>query len=117
MSIKFERLTAKLKRDICTLLQREISDPRLGFITVTGVELAKDLKRLRVMVSVLGNEGQRSTSMHALNSASGHLTTLVARGLRTRQAPRVEFVYDEGAERSVRIGALLERIKDEGEEE
>jgi ribosome-binding factor A len=86
----------------------ELKDPRVGFVTVTAVETAPDLRRARVFVSVLGGEGVRRRTLDALRHAHGYLQRRVADELRLKHTPTLEFAYDESAERSLRIAELIE---------
>ena len=86
-----------------------LKDPRIGFVTVTAVETASDLRRARVFVSVLGNEGERRRSMQGLESAHGILQRAVAGELRLKHTPTLEFVYDDTTERGMRIAELIDR--------
>jgi ribosome-binding factor A len=87
----------------------KVKDPRIGFVTVTAVETAPDLRRARVYVSVLGNEGERKRSMQGLRSAHGILQRAVAGELRLKHTPTLEFVYDDTSERGMRIAELIDR--------
>jgi ribosome-binding factor A len=86
-----------------------LKDPRIGFVTVTAVETTPDLRRARVFVSVLGNEGARRRSLEGLASAHGILQRAVASELRLKHTPTLEFVYDDTAERGMRISELIDR--------
>ena len=90
-------------------ISQEIKDPRVGFVTVTAVQTAPDLRRARVFVSVLGDEGVRTRSLQGLRSAHGVLQRVVARELRLKHTPALEFVYDDTSERGMRIAELIER--------
>lgn len=87
----------------------DLKDPRVGFVTVTGVDTSSDLRHARVFVSVLGTADERSGSLEGLASAHGYLQSRVARELRLKHTPQLEFVYDESAERGMRIGELLKK--------
>jgi ribosome-binding factor A len=85
----------------------ELSDPRMGFVTVTGVETSPDLRHARVYVSVLGGERQRNESLAALRAAHGYLQAQVAAAVRLKRTPQLEFIYDETTDKAMRIGTLL----------
>jgi ribosome-binding factor A len=80
----------------------------VGFVTVTAVETAPDLRRARVYVSVLGDGGVRKRSMQGLQSAHGVLQKVVARELRLKHTPTLEFLYDDTSERGFRIAKLID---------
>jgi ribosome-binding factor A len=84
-----------------------LADPRLGFVTVTGVECTPDLDHARVYVQVLGSEQRREKGLSALESARGALQERIGREVRMRRVPRLIFVYDESLDRGMRINALL----------
>ena len=90
-------------------ITKELKDPRVGFVTVTAVETAPDLRRARVFVSVLGDRSVRKRSMQGLRSAHGVLQRAVAAELRLKHTPTLEFVYDDTTERGMRIAELIDR--------
>lgn len=93
------------------MIQRQLKDPRLGFVTVTDAEISRDLRHAKVFVSVLGDEKARKQSLKALNSAVGLLRGEFARRAHLRVAPEIEFRFDEGIERGQRIFELLHSIE------
>jgi ribosome-binding factor A len=86
----------------------EIKDPRVGFVTVTGVHTSPDLRRATVYVSVLGDDAVRRRTLDGLNSAHGFLQRRVAAELRLKHTPALEFSYDDSVDRGMRISALIE---------
>src|SRR3954451_17011448 len=99
-------------REVVSVGVGELKDPRIGFVTVTGGETSPDLRHARVYVSVLGNADERERTLTGLASSHGVLQAAVARELRLKRTPTLEFVYDESIERGMRISELL----DEGAE-
>jgi ribosome-binding factor A len=87
----------------------EVKDPRVGFVTVTGVHTTPDLRRATVYVSVLGDERVRRRTLEGLSSAHGFLQRRVADELRLKHTPALEFSYDDSVDRGMRISRLLER--------
>jgi ribosome-binding factor A len=85
----------------------ELKDPRVGFVTVTAVETAPDLRHARVFVSVLGDDQQRIDTLAGLASSHGYLQSRVASQLRMKHTPTLEFQYDPSTERVMRISELL----------
>jgi ribosome-binding factor A len=85
----------------------ELADPRLGFVTVTGVETTTDLEHATVYVQVLGSQARRDKSLDALAHARGALQERVGRQVRLRRVPRLSFAYDESLDRGLRIGEIL----------
>ena len=88
----------------------ELKDPRLGFVTVTGVETSADLRHARVFVSVLGNERKREQTLAGLDAAHGVLQARVARELRMKRTPQLTFEYDPTVERGVRMSQLIDEL-------
>jgi len=103
------RVDEAVREVLSDAITTQLKDPRVGFVTVTAVETAPDLRRARVYVSVLGNASVRKRSLQGLESAHGVLQRVVARELRLKHTPTLEFVYDDTSERGFRIAELIER--------
>jgi ribosome-binding factor A len=103
------RVDEAVREVLSDAISMKLKDPRIGFVTVTAVETAPDLRRARVFVSVLGNEGERKRSMQGLRSAHGILQRAVAGELRLKHTPTLEFLYDDTSERGMRIADLIDR--------
>ena len=111
-----ERLGHQIRVELAELIAREVKDPRLGFATVTRVEMTADLHQARVYVSVFGSAEEQQSSMEGLSSASGFLRHEIGRRLDLRRAPELSFILDHGAEAGERIEMLLKQIhKDQGQ--
>jgi ribosome-binding factor A len=93
----------------------ELKDPRIGFVTVTGVETSPDLRQARVFVSVLGSERKRDQSLQGLAAAHGVLQARIARELRLKRTPQLAFEYDPTVERGVRMSRLIDELAPEDE--
>jgi len=113
MSIRVERVAEQMKKEIAELLQDEIKDPRIGFVTVTDVELSSDMQHAKVYVSVYGDEEQKKQTLEALDRATGFIRREIGRRIKLRLVPEIVFKYDESIERGDRIARLLSRIKAE----
>ena len=85
-----------------------LSDPRIGFVTITDVKTTADLRQARVYVTVLGDDAQREQSLDGLRSAHGILQRRVNAELRMKRTPTLEFVYDETTDRAMRMEELLD---------
>ncbi|HEB76092.1 MAG TPA: 30S ribosome-binding factor RbfA [Nitrospirae bacterium] len=111
-----KRIGDLLREEIADIVMRRVKDPRLGFLTVTSVEVTDDLKIARVYVSVLNKDETRLT-LDILTSAKGFIRSELRRRVRMKVIPELEFHEDESIEYGARIDELLERIKreDEGE--
>jgi ribosome-binding factor A len=88
----------------------ELKDPRIGFVTVTGVRTSPDLRHARVFVSVLGSERKRELSLAVLAAAHGVLQARLARELRLKRTPQLAFEYDPSVERGVRMTQLIDEL-------
>lgn len=104
-----------LRQVITETLAREVRDPRVGFVTVTAVLVTNDLSHARVLVSVPGEEGEKTRAIEGLQSAAGFLRSRAARTLTTRTVPELHFELDRGLEHAVRINELLNSIRREDE--
>jgi ribosome-binding factor A len=106
-----EQVAETLRQVITDALAREVRDPRVGFVTITAVLVSGDLSHARVMVSVPGEDADKSRALEGLESAAGFLRTRVARALTTRTVPELHFELDRGLEHAARINELLNTIK------
>jgi ribosome-binding factor A len=95
----------------------DLKDPRIGFVTVTGVETSPDLRHARVFVSVLGSESKREKTLAGLAAAHGLLQARLARELRMKRTPQLAFEYDPTVERGVRMTQLIDELAPEPEDE
>jgi ribosome-binding factor A len=98
------------------LLRGEVRDPRVGFVTVTAVLVTNDLSHARVMVSVPGDEAEKSRALEGLQSAAVFLRSRAARALTTRSVPEFHFELDRGLQHAARINELLNEIRREDED-
>lgn len=106
-----ERLADQIRTEVAEMIARELSDPRIGFATVTRVELTGDLHHARVLVSVLGSEEDGARTLEGLSSAAGYIRRQLGRRLRLRRTPDLVFVLDRGAEDGLKIETLLQKLK------
>ncbi len=106
---RMRRVDEAVREVLSDAITKQLKDPRVGFVTVTAVETAPDLRRARVYVSVLGDQGVRKRSLQGLRSAHGVLQRAVASELRLKHTPTLEFVYDDTSERGMRIAELIDR--------
>ena len=107
-----ERVAEGIREEVATFLAEDVKDPRVvGLVTVTGVEVTRDLRHAKVFVSIMGSEEERRATLQGLESAAGHLRSRVARALRLRVAPEISFRYDDTIARAARIEALLAELR------
>ena len=109
-SKRLDRVNQLVKEEISIILQRELKDPRLGFVTVTEVDTAKDLRQAKVFVSVLGGDEQWKASIAALTSARGFIRNWLRQHLDLRVTPELVFRPDRSMEHAARIQALLKGL-------
>ncbi|HOK02680.1 MAG TPA: 30S ribosome-binding factor RbfA [Spirochaetota bacterium] len=126
MKYRKDRLEELIRRIVSDIIFKEVKDPRIGFVTVTDVELTKDFSEARIGVSILGSSVEVRKSMEGIRSSSGYIQKLLGKELKIRTVPRVYFYLDKSIEQGVlmvdKIEKLTESIKDseespEGEED
>ncbi len=116
MSTRLERVEKALKQEIGLILSYDMNDPRIGFVTVTRVEVASDIRSAKIHVSVLGDEKVRKSTMAGLKHARGYLQKEAASRLRMKFTPTLSFYIDDGPARSVRILKLIDEVMSESGE-
>jgi ribosome-binding factor A len=102
------RRVNEVLREVVGATIGELSDPRLGFVTVTAVEASPDLRTAKVFVSVLGDSTERDATLDALRSSHGVLQSRIAAETRMKRTPTLTFHYDDTIEKGVRISELLD---------
>jgi ribosome-binding factor A len=107
------RVNKAVREVVSAHIAEDLKDPRIGFVTVTGVETSADLRSARVYVSVLGDEAERDDALAGLSSARGFLQQRVGEELHMKRTPTLDFVYDESIATGMRISELLD-ASDEG---
>jgi len=112
MSERMRRVNEALKEVLSEGIG-ELKDPRIGFVTVTGVSASPDLRQATVYVTVLGNERKRRATVAGLQSSHGVLQTRVNRELRLKRTPQLTFEYDPTIERGVRLSQLIDELAPE----
>ena len=111
--IRVSRVGEQIKKELSQILQTELKDPRVGFVTVTGVEVTNDLSQARVYISVMGDDTQKEETLRALDKAQGFLRSELGRRIRLRQIPELLFKFDTSIEYGSRIEQLLQEINRE----
>ena len=110
------RVAELVKEELAQMLQRGLKDPRVGFVSVTEVEVSSDLSHIKVFFSPYGDEQAKRQTMAGLESARGFIRSELGQRLRLRLTPELEFVADDSIERGARIFSLLREIeKEQGE--
>jgi ribosome-binding factor A len=111
------RLAHQLQQEIAMIIHQELKDPGLGFVTVTRLELSKDLSHAKVMFSCLGSEQSREQSQQALNRSARFIHGLIKKRFRLKVIPELVFRYDESIEGAVAMADTLQRLKLKGSTE
>ena len=107
-----ERVAELIRQTVAAFLTGDVRDPRIGFVTVTGVEVSADLSHATVAVSVMGTEEEKGKSLEGLQSAARFLRVALSRELRLRTSPELHFRLDRGLEHAQRIDRVLKDLKE-----
>jgi ribosome-binding factor A len=113
---RMRRINEVLREVVGAAVSTDLSDPRIGFVTVTSVETSPDLRTAKVFVSVFGSEEEREATLEGLRSSHGVLQSRIAAETRMKRTPTLTFHYDNTIEQGVRISKLLEDEEAEAEE-
>lgn len=127
MSARVQRVADQIQREIATLIQMEVNDPRVGMVSVTGVNVSRDLSHAKIYVTVLNTLDEDSSvndatlvdpgsldqleieqNISALNKASGYLRSLLAKRLNIRTVPKLQFHYDASIQRGQQLSSLID---------
>ncbi len=102
------RIADQIQRSLAEVIRLEVRDPRVGLVTLTGVELSRDQSHAKVFFTILGTADQAAEAGEGLQRAAGFLRTELAHRLTTRKVPELHFEYDESVERGVRLSRLID---------
>jgi len=105
---RIRRVNEAVREVLSARIAEGLSDPRIGFVTVTSVDTSPDLRHARVYVSVLGDDVERRETLAGLDSAHGLLQSAIGQELRMKRTPTLQFVFDESIDRGMRISELLD---------
>ena len=103
------RLADQIQRDLSELIRKELKDPRVGLVTITGVEVTRDLSHAKVYITTLAGAESGESSIQALQHAAGFLRTQLSQTLKVRSMPQLHFVYDASVERGARLSPLIDQ--------
>ncbi len=106
-----ERLDEEIREEVAGIIGRELKDPRIGFVTVTRVDLTADLRTARVHVGILGDATQRERTLGGLRQAAGFVRRELGRRIRLRHTPELQFQYDGGLDAAERVAQLLDETR------
>jgi len=112
---RMRRVNEAVREVLSGHITEDLKDPRIGFVTVTGVETSPDLRHARVYVSVLGSDEEKDEALEGLRSSAGFLQSKVGQELRMKRTPTLEFHYDDSIDRGMRITELLDDTEGQGE--
>ncbi len=108
-----DRVAEAIREEVATFLAEGVKDPRVvGLVTVTGVDVTRDLRHAKVFVSILGSDAERAATLDGLGSVASHLRSRIGRALRLRLAPEIAFKLDQSVAHAARIESLLAQIHD-----
>ena len=111
-----QRVGPRIQEIVARLLREEVRDPRIGFVTLTGVEVSKDRHVAKVFVAAHGSESERAAALTGLNSAAPFLRRAVGRELSLRFTPEIVFEEDSGFEHGFRVESILRELQEKPEE-
>jgi ribosome-binding factor A len=114
--IRVNRVGEQIKKEVSDIIRNELKDPRIGFVTVTDVEVSGDLQHARIFVSVLGSEEQRNETLQALERATGFIRSEIGKRIRLRLTPEITFHLDTSMDYSEKIMEKLREIQGGSEE-
>ncbi len=105
-----QRLALQIQQEVSLMISRDMKDRRIGFVTVTGVQLSPDLRHARIFVSSMGSETEKEESLQALNHATGWIRHELGQRIRTRFLPEIVFLTDTSQDYGERIDTLIDQI-------
>ena len=111
--LRIEKLQELIKQEVSKMLLYDIKDPRIGFVTVTEVEMTGDLREAKIYVSIMGNDEQVKSSWEGLNSALGFIRREIGKRIKIRFTPEISFALDKSLDYSEHIQKLLLKVKSE----
>ncbi len=111
-----DRVGELIREEMGRIMHEELHDPRIGFVTITYVEVSDDLRSARIYYSVLGSPKEEKDTVKAMNSAVGFIRKIIAEAVGLRFAPEIFLKLDKTAKNAMRVNQVLESIKDEHKE-
>ncbi|MCM8784062.1 MAG: 30S ribosome-binding factor RbfA [Candidatus Omnitrophica bacterium] len=113
MRQRAQKVAQVFKKEVSKIIYEELHDPRIGFITITHVEITDDLRFVKIYYSILGTEKEKEETTKALKSSEGFIRGLIGQRIRLRFVPEIKFLFDSSAEYSMHIQDILDKIKEE----
>ena len=102
------RVADQMQRELSELIRLEVKDPRVGMLTITEIEVTRDMDHAKVFFTTLGGKTEHDACLEGLQRASGFLRTQLSQRMQLRQVPKLSFVYDHSVERGVQLSQLIE---------
>ncbi|MCL5040151.1 MAG: 30S ribosome-binding factor RbfA [Firmicutes bacterium] len=109
-----QRVGEAIKEEVSDILQHQLKDPRIGFVSVIQVDVSNDLRHAKVYISVLGEPAQKEETVKAIQKATGFIRSELGQRVRLYHTPELVFLLDESIEHGARIARLLEEVRQEG---
>jgi len=116
MSKRSNRVEEACKEVLSEVIQREVKDPRVGFVTITRVDVSPDLRHARVHFGVLGTDEEVARSIAGLQSSKGYMRSALGKHLRIKYLPEIELVHEDVSEEALRLSELFRKVEGEMEE-
>jgi ribosome-binding factor A len=113
-TLRAERLAEAIKAEVSEIIQRDLRDPRIGFVSITDVVVSHDLRHAKIFVSVLGDDEAKRRTIQGLEHARGHVRSALGARLEVRFVPEILFRLDTSIERGSRVVALMREVAEEG---
>lgn len=113
VSMRANRVAEQMKKELSDIISRRLKDPRVGFVTVTDVEVTGDLQQAKVYITVLGDEDTKAATLEALEKATGFIRSEIGSRIRLRKTPELFFEFDQSIEYGNRIEKLISELKKE----
>ncbi len=110
MSPRSDKVAESIKKEICGIIRDELKDPRVGFVTITGVDLTADLRFAKIYYSVMGNEKVKNDTLEGLKKATGFIRCKLGERIRLKFTPEIRFMPDESLDYSQHIEEILKKI-------
>lgn len=111
--VRVNRVAEQMRKELGDIIERKLKDPRIGFVTVTDVEVSGDLQQAKVFLTVLGDEDKTSATLEGLEKAKGFIRSEVGARIRLRKTPELSFHWDHSFEEGRRIDRLIDKIHDD----
>ncbi len=110
---RVNRISEQIKKEVGDILNTKLKDPRIGFVTVTDVEVTNDLQQATIFISILGEEEEKESTLVGLTKASGFIRSEIGKRVQLRKTPEIKFSYDESLEYGNKIESILRKLNED----